>query len=608
MHIPVQEPGTGGAGQPVPPLRAFGAVLARGFRVVTGGGVTIIPVILLILLVLYPLLAIIIQSILPNLFAFNSNLTLDFTAIRDVFTQVASYRSIATSTTLGIVTSVLATALGTVLAILARRTNMPGHRILDTIVWLVFFTPTFLLGEAWSILMIRGGTIDHIIHLPDAVITNFFSTNGLILILTLKSFPFAYLAVSAALVWLGSEFEDAARIGGAHAWRAWLEINIPLLLPAMFSGAMIIFAETLSDFGTAATIAQNSHITLITYQIYEAIGTFPVDFPQAAAFSLLLFIAVAVALVGQNSVLRTRSFQVISGRTRPARRLDLGVWRYVALAGVIVLMLLALIIPLAECVLLSFQKAFGNGIVAANLSTINYQRVLAHGSDDVTSLFTTLRLAIATATIVTLLGLPIAFIIRRSTLPGRRLLNFVTLVTISVPGIILASGYIFAWNSPYLENIGIGGRGEPHFYGTIWILLAAYIGGSIPYAIRLNIGGLDQINNNIIEAARVQGAGLFSVLVRVIGPILRSGLVSIWLLVFTGTMFELAASELLYPPGQPTMPVRITAYFGNFRIEQGMALAMLNVGLVALFVIAFRAVPALWQFIAARIQPQGAES
>ena len=148
-----------------------------------------------------------------------------------------------------------------------------------------------------------------------------------------------YLSVSAALHWLGSEFEDAARLVGARTWRAWLSINAPLLLPAIFAGGLIAFAEALSDFGTAATIAQSSNVTLVTYQIYTAINTSPVNFALAAALSLLLFIAISLALLIQAAILRTRSFQVISGRNRPAHTIALGGWKWPATGFCIVVFL-----------------------------------------------------------------------------------------------------------------------------------------------------------------------------------------------------------------------------------------------------------------------------
>lgn len=550
-----------------------------------------VPVLVLVLFVLYPLAAIILQSIFPQLYATPPSFVPSLDALKQVTATPENYKALFNSLWLSGVTAVLACFLGTTLAILARRTDLPLRRAMDTLVWIVFFIPSFLVGEAWSLTMIRGGIPDQYLHFSDALINGFFSPIGVIFILSLKTFPFVYLSVSAALHWLGSEFEDAARLVGARTWRAWLSINAPLLLPAIFAGGLIAFAEALSDFGTAATIAQSSNVTLVTYQIYTAINTSPVNFALAAALSLLLFIAISLALLIQAAILRTRSFQVISGRNRPAHTIALGGWKWPASGFCIVVFLVALVIPLGMCLLLSFLQAFGQGLTASNWTVAHYRAVLMQGSDDLDALIRTVWLSLGTATITTLVGLPIAFIIRRTSLPGRKLLSLFTLVTIAVPGIILASGYIFAWNAPWLEYIGIGGAQGIQFYGTIWLLFAAYIGGSLPYATRLSIGGLEQIGQSLLETAQVQGANVFQLLVRIVGPLLRSNLVSIWLLVFTGTMFELAASELLYPPGEPTLPVRIVSLFNDFKLGPGMALAMLNIGIVTVALILLRFVP-----------------
>ena len=550
-----------------------------------------LPIGILLLFVIYPLAAIILQSVFPNLYAANPNLVPSFAAFREVTKNPESYLALAASLWQGGITALLASMLGTALAILARRTNLPLRGAMDVLVWIVFFTPSFLIGEAWSLVFIRGGIPDQYLHFSDGFISWFYSPIGVIFILSLKTFPYVYLSVSSALRWLGSEFEDAARLAGAHSWRAWLSINAPLLLPAILAAGLIAFAEAVSDFGTAATIAQNANVTLVTYQIYTAINTAPVNFSLAAALSLLLFLAISLALLVQASILRTRSFQVISGRNRPARTVELGVWKWPATIFCLAIFLLALVIPVSMCIVLSFLHAFGQGLTTSNWTLDNYSAILTQGSDDLDALVRTLWLAFGTATITALIGLPIAFIIRRTQLVGRRLLSLFTLVTIAVPGIILACGYIFAWNAPYLQYIGIGGTQGIAFYGTVWILLAAYIGGSLPYATRLGIGALDQVGQNMLDTARVQGASLFQLLTRIVGPLLRSHLLSVWLLVFTGTMFELAASELLYPPGEPTLPVRVVGLFNNFRLGPGMALAMLNVGLVTLALLILRSLP-----------------
>ena len=561
-----------------------------------------VPVLILILFVLYPLAAIILQSVFPNLYALSPSLVPGLGALQQVFSSAVNYQALGNSLWLSGVTALLAALMGTLLAILAKRTDLPLRGAIDTLVWMVFFFPSFLLGESWSLVMIRGGIPDQYLHFSDSLIAWFFSPAGVIFILSLKTFPYVYLSVTAALRWLGSEFEDAARISGARLWRSWLSINTPLLFPAIFAGALIAFAEALSDFGTAATIAQSSNVPLITYQIYAAINTSPVNFALAAAFSLLLFAAIALALLAQAGVQRRKSFQVISGRNRPARPVPLGLWKWPAFVLSALLFVLALLIPLGMCLVLSFLQAFGNGLSVSNLTLANYAAVLTQGSDSADALVRTVWLALGAATVTTLLGLPIAFIIRRTQLPGRRLLSMFTLVTIAVPGIILACGYIFAWNAPYLANIGIGGDNGWQFYGTVWLLFCAYIGGSLPYATRLSLGALEQIGANLLETARVQGASMLYLLARIVAPLLRGSLVSIWLLVFTGTMFELAASELLYPPGEPTMPVQIMGFFNDFRLGPGMALSMLMVGVVTLALVLLRLLPWAINRIRQRVQ------
>ena len=597
----VEEQEQGSIAKAVLPSSPFSkqTLLRRSVQVL----IIVVPVLILLLFIIYPLAAIILQSVFPNLYAANPSLVPSLAALKEVTRSPVNYLAFVNSLWLAGITAVLAAVLGTSLAILAKRTDLPFGRAMDTLVWIVFFTPSFLVGEAWSLFFIRGGIPDQYLHFSDAFINTFFSPVGVILILSLKTFPYVYISVTAALRWLGSEFEDAARLAGARTWRAWLSINAPLLLPAILAAALIAFAEALSDFGTAATIAQNANVTLITYQIYAAINTSPVDFVLAAALSLMLVLAISIALLIQAAILRTRSFQVISGRNRPARPVALGVWKWPAFVLCALVFVAALVVPLSACLVLSFLHAFGQGLVASNWTLDNYTLVLTQGSDDVAALWRTLWLSLGTATVTALVGLPIAFIIRRTQLPGRRLLSLFTLVTIAVPGIILACGYIFAWNAPYLENIGIGGPLGVQFYGTIWILFAAYVGGSLPYATRLGIGALDQVGQNMLDTARVQGANLFQLLARIVGPLLSATMISVWLLVFTGTMFELAASELLYPPGQPTLPIQVIGFFNNFRPGPGMALAMLNVGLVLLALLVFRSIPWLVQrFIAAVTQ------
>lgn len=237
--------------------------------------------------------------------------------------------------------------------------------------------------------------------------------------------------------------------------------------------------------------------------MYIAIDNSPVDFSQAATLSLLLFGLTVLALVLQGRLLRSKSFQVISARTRPARRVSLGRWNPVAVVFCIVLYMLALFIPATMSIIMSLLHAFGRGLAPANWTLEYYTMAIKAGANDLTALGRSFGLSVGAATIASLVGLPIAFIIRRTTLPGRRLLSFLTIATVAVPGLVLACGYIFAWNAPYLAAIGIGTSNGFRIYGTAWVLLLVYIASGLPLAARLGIGALDQIGQSLLETARI---------------------------------------------------------------------------------------------------------
>jgi iron(III) transport system permease protein len=562
------------------PVRRIGKALVIG-----------LPILALIILIFYPLAAITLQSVFPNLFAAQPNLTLDLGLIGHVLSQKHTYVAIFNTLWISTITAILSAVFGTVLAVLTQRTDVPGRGVFRALVWLVFFTPSYMLGEAWTLILIRGSLPDHYLHFSKELIETLLSPLGVILVLSLKAFPLTYLSVSAAMQGLGSEFEEAAHIVGARPWRVWVQINLPLLLPAILAGALLTFADSISDFGTASTIAQNARVPLVTYQLYSAVYSSPVDFSQAATISLVLFGLTILALFVQGRLLRARSFQVISGRTRPARRITLRRWKLPALLFCLTLFALALFIPGIISVLTSFTRFLERGLDPSNLTLASYETVLRDPTKGAGALGRSFVLSLSAATIAGLVGLPIAFIIRRTTLPGRRLLSFLTVATVAVPGLVLACGYIFAWNAPFLAVIGIGTPNGLRIYGTLWGLLAVYIASGLPLAARLGIGSLDQISQSLLDTARVHGASLFQLLTRIVAPLMRASLLSTWLLVFSGSMFALATSELLYPAGQPTAAVVIIKYFNDLRFSEGMALTVLTVIAVSVILITLRTIP-----------------
>jgi iron(III) transport system permease protein len=550
---------------------------------------SVVATAVLVVLIVYPLLCILVQGFMPDLFGIHPSLNVTFDYIKALVTDPGNLQTLTNSAVLGLSVAVGASLIGVPLAFLTARTDMPLRRVVVAFVWVVFFTPSFVMASAWLALISTGGIIDQVHRLPSFIAGTFFGLGGVIFVLSLKLFPFVFISVRAGLAGLGSELSDAARVSGSGPLGSFLRIDLPLLLPALLAGAIIVFAEAVSDFGTVFTIApQASGFPLLTYQIYAAIDAAPANFPQAAIFSLLLIVTIAGAMTLQAFLLRRKGFRVVGGRARPPRIAQLGAWKAPALAFCLLVFVLALAAPLVGAALTSVMKSVVFGYVPSNFTSANFSAALAVGSANLGALERSVVIALICATVVSLGGLPLAYAMEMTQMKGRRLLSLLTLTTIAIPGIVLAAGYIFAWNQPWQSHAGL------QLYGTIQLLAMAMVAGALPYSVRLYVGGLAQVQTTMVEAARVQGAGIWRALAFVVFPLLKRQTGSIWMLVFTGTMFELAAAQLLYPPGQPTVPVLIETLLGNFQTGIAMALTLISIGVLASVLILARG--AFWVF------------
>ena len=549
----------------VPRARPAGWSLS-GFGLL-GVGVGIAVAVLLVL----PLLALLGQAVIPGLFGAPIRLAPTLAVLAGLFGQPYTIQAAVDSAVLGVTVAVAATALGAAVAYLLERTDLPGKGLFAAATWLVFLAPSFLLAQGWELLLAPGG-LWGAGPLSGALL----SPLGVGAVLTLKLFPFAVFSVQAGLRGLGADYERAARLAGANRWQTWRRVLLPLLLPSLLAGATIVFAEVLGDFGVAATLAQSANFPLVTYAIYAALETFPASFSQAAASSLLLVAAVALAQGAQAVGLGRRSFASRHQSATVPETQTLGPWRPWAAAGMAALFALSLGVPAASTFAASLLRNLGGGLRAGNLSFANYGALpgVAYGGD---ALLRSLALAAAAATLGVVVGLFTLLALRRRS-GAASFLQVVLTATIAIPGIVLGAGYIFFWNQPWLAHLGL------LLYGQPAALLLAYVAGGLPYAVRVGGGALAQVPESLVTAARVAGGGLFTTVRRIIGPLLADTWGAIWLMLFATTVFELPASELLYPAGRPTVAVAIVHQMHNQAFGVGAALSVASTAILALTV------------------------
>ncbi|MBF6604009.1 MAG: iron ABC transporter permease [Chloroflexi bacterium] len=528
----------------------------------------------LAVLIVFPLVELLQQAIIP---AGQSVLQ----PFRDTFATPGNYVAIVDSVGIGLAVCAASALIGVPLAILLTRTDIPGRRLFEALVWVDFFTPSYLIALGWTALMQQGGFLDLMLGQTNPLMGVFFGPIGIAVVLTFKLFPFVYLATSAGVQVVGAEYEEAARVAGASRLRAWLAIVVPMLRPAVLAGLILVFAEVVSDFGIAATIGQQAGFPLMTLEIYNYVSSWPINYPLAAAMSSFLVLSMGAALGVQSLLLRRRSFQVITGRGRAPTRVRLGRWRWPATAIVSLLFALALGAPFGASIVISLMHNIGLGLVASNFSLQNYADVLGDLNTGVGALWRSVQLAVEAATLTSLLSLVVTYMIYRWEGIGRLMLNQLTVVAMVVPSIVMAAGYVFAFNQDWLFSLGIS------IYGTMFLLLMSYIGQQVSMAVRLHLGAIQQVSGSLMDAAQVAGAGVVTLLLRILLPLLRKAIVSVWLLTFVIVMFDLAMSEMLYPPGEPTLGVALIKKFGDLgNIGTGTAMMMLAILIVLAMVVA----------------------
>jgi iron(III) transport system permease protein len=545
---------------------------------------------LLIVTILIPCAASLVLAVSPRLFDQGTQwFTLSY--LRGAFTGATAV-AITNSLWVSAAAAVLGLVAGFPVAWLAGRTTLPGRRLVAPAMWLALLLPSWLPALGWQRLVQADGVMYRLgLNLP-WVTHAIMGPAGVVLLLGLRSVPFTFLAVTAGLAGLGQEFEDAARVHGASRTAA-LRLIVPMLAPAIWSALAIGFAESISDFGVAATLAYNSNFSLATYQLYAAINNFPPSFPAASAMGCLLVAAVAIPLALQARALRGRSYQMLSGRTRQAVRRQLSrPGAVAAAAGVGLFFLVALGVPGFGAISGSLLGDYGGSFT---LTLVNYRAVL-HEAGQIGPLERSLVYAVIGASVTVVGGFIAAWLLAQRRGTSSRALDFLLLAAIALPSVVFAAGYIFFYNLPVMSRLGID------LYQTATLLVIAYIASSLPTSSRVLMGAVSQLPPSLKDAARTHGSGELAAWARGVLPVVSRPLVMAWLLTFCGVFLELPISQLLYAPSSPPASVSIQDNLGNYHFGVGMAQSVLAVAVamvaVAIVLGGYRVLaPAGWRRI-----------
>ena len=453
--------------------------------------------------------------------------------------------------------SVSAVALGLPLAWLTARTDLPGRRLLTVLLALPLAVPSYVAAFAAATALGPRGLLQGALEpvtgwerLPEI-----YGFPGAFLVLSLLNYPYVYLAARARFAVLDGSLTDAARTLGAGRLRRLAQVTLPLLSGALLSGGLLAALYTLSDFGAVSLLRYET----FTWAIYQQMRG-SLDRHTAAGLALLLVFATLLVLAG------ARRFESASGppppagvRSRPPRTFRLGRWKWAGLAGCLLVLAPALLLPVGVCLYWLLQAPAG---AAAGL-------VPALGRTGLASLLA--------AVFTTGLALPVAFLAVRFPSRESSLLKAVCHIGFGLPGLVVGLSLVY-----FAVNLA------PLLYQTLVLLVFAYAVHSLPQALAPVEATLAPISPRLDDAARSLGASWARRHFRVTLPLLRPGLASALALVFLTTVKELPATLMLAPTGFRTLATTVWSAAENAELARAAAASLLLVGcsaVVLLFVL-----------------------
>ena len=499
----------------------------------------------------------------------------------EAFTQSIYLRPILNSLLLAVLVATFAVVLGTPLAWLIARTDLPGRKLLRALVTAAFVTPSFIGAEAWILLAAPNSgwlnravvAVTHATHGP----LNIFSLLGAAFVMGLYNIPYTFTFVTGALELLPIELEDASSTLGASAWRTLRSITLPLVAPAIIAGFIMSFLEAIAEFGAPAFLLIPARTQVVTTQLY-LFFQFPVRTELAAAYAMPLLAVTIGLLLIQRRILGRRRYTMVGGKGGKRRLVGLGRWRAPLFALAFVVPLCSVVLPYFALLATSLCRVWANGPVPGNLTLHWYWWALIDNQDTRAAIGHSLAYGAAAATCAVTIAFLISYTANRRLFPGAQALGIVCMAPFVVPGIVLAIGIYAAYSHPPLL-----------LYGTAAILIVSFTTRFLPVAYSNLNSMIAAINVDLENAARTLGASRIRALLTVTAPLLRRGILAGWLLVFIPAIRELSTAIFLFTPRTATMTTQIFDFSDAGNYEAVATLAILILAITLIFVsVAYR--------------------
>ena len=503
---------------------------------------------------------------------------------KTAYTDPLTYQLLFNSFIFSAGSSTLSTLMAATLAWIAIRTNAPYRKFFELTAIIPNIFPPVMLAVSWTVLLSpRTGLINRslmeLFNLSEAPL-NIYSLWGMVYVEALITTPLAFLIISASLYSMDPSLEESARVAGSSNLQIARRITFPIVRPALLAAAMLNFVRAIESFETPAIIALPARIEVFTTKIYrEAVGAFPPNQNLAATYGVsLLLITMLFVYFYRRLTARSERYVTVTGRGYRPTIIDLGKWRYLAagLAGLILLLIVILpFIVLIYVSIISYVHVPGSKTWEL-LTLDNYKSNLTD-SRTYRALQNSLTLALGGATLCMLLSALTAWVTTKTRAAGRGVIEGLTFIPWAFPGTALAIGLL--WTYVYVPL---------PIYGTLWILLIAYITRFLPYGLRTMTSTVVQLHDDLPQASMVCGAGFWTTFRRILLPLLRPGFIAGWIILSTIYLREFSTSIFLYSPGSEPLGPLLYHFYVDGNLGPMCSLAMIVSAVCILMIVAAR--------------------
>jgi iron(III) transport system permease protein len=488
---------------------------------------------------------------------------------RTAYSSPETLRLFGNSVEFALGSASVAFVVGTFFAWVNERTNTPGKSLFFALSLIPLIIPAILFAVSWILLAspkigIVNAALQNLFA-TDFVFVNIYSMGGMILVDGLHQSPLAFLLLAAAFRSMDPSLEESALMSGATIPKIAWHVTFPLVWPAALAALFILFARAIESFEVPALLGLPVGIEVYISSIYQAIQQYPSAIGLACAYATALLAIASLCIYAQSRIAKGGRFSTVTGKGFRPRTLNIGRWRYVTAGIFIAYFTIVVGLPFLVLAWCSLQRFYVTPSLAAlHDVTFDAYRAVFDYPGFAAAVWNSLVLSLSTATIIMLMTSVLCWIVVRTGLPGRSMLDNLASLPLVFPGLVLGLAVMVC----YL-NIGIG------VYGTIWIMLIAYVTRFMPYGMRYNAISLLAIHKELEESAAMSGASWGQTFWQIILPLLKPGLIAGWIYVVIVSVRELSGSILLYSPGSEVVSVMIWEYWQNGQYVELSALGVM---------------------------------